>query len=162
MDKRPPEEWCWQTLRNLRWGEAIFCPRCQGKARRHHRRRYTDYYWCRHCERMFSDLTSTPFENTKISLSAWFLAIDLLGSEDQVTTSDFAQRTRTNRKTGRRMKEKLWRLHSNSLIRSIGVDLLLWKRKILLTKKSEAALTRDSKVISDLITTIASSKCQKS
>lgn len=154
------EEWCWQTLRKLRWGDAAFCPRCQEKARRHYRRRQTHYYWCRHCRRMFSDLTGTLFENTKISLSAWFVAIDLLESEGQLSIRQLALRTQITWRSARKIKETLGRLHKNPLIRSIGVDLFIGKHKESLGQRPEAAQTRMSKTIPHLLATMAASRNQ--
>ena len=156
MRERPPESWCWQTLRKLRWGKTVCCPHCHEKARRHRRRRYTDNYWCRHCRRIFSDLTGTPFENSKVPLAVWFQAIDIMESGEPVTISGLAKMTGTRWRTGRTMKKKLWHLRKTPLTRSIGMDILLWKRNNRVDKKSEAVRVRDSNPLSDLIETIGS------
>lgn len=127
MLARPSEEWCWQILRGLRWPDGVLCPRCQNPAGRHHRQRYICYYRCRSCCRIFSDLTASPFENTKIPLSAWFLAIDLPASEEQITISRLARMTGTHWETGRMMKNKLHHLREDPLLRSIGLKISRWR-----------------------------------
>lgn len=131
MTTRPPEAWCWQTFRALHWGSRVFCPYCREKARRHCRRGEAYCYWCRSCNRMFSDFTGTPFEGTKVPLSTWFVAIDLLGSEKRITVNGLAHVAEIDRNTARIMKNKLEGLRADPLIRSIGVDLFCWRRNNL-------------------------------
>ncbi|NKE72814.1 transposase [Candidatus Manganitrophus noduliformans] len=140
---RPPEAWCWQTFRAIRWGGRVFCPCCGEKARRHCRRGEAYCYWCRNCNRIFSDLTGTPFEGTKVPLSTWFMAIDLLGSEREITVNGLAHLAGIDRNTARIMKKKLEGLRDDPLIRSIGVDLFCLRRNDLPGRRDENRMDDD-------------------
>lgn len=127
----PPEEWCWQTLRDLRWPMGVLCPRCGKGASRHYRRRHASYYRCRSCSRMFSDLTATPFEQTKAPLSTWFLAIGLIFSDDgeRQTSFDLARRIRVDYRTACRMRTRLLGMWEDPLVCSIRARVVLWRVK---------------------------------
>ncbi|MFQ5779150.1 MAG: hypothetical protein ACE5HN_00020 [Nitrospiria bacterium] len=127
MQGRPSEAWCRRILRELRWGDQVFCLRCRETARRHRRQRQAWYYRCVRCRRVFSDLTGTPFEKTKIPLSAWFLAVILVRSEEAPTSFELAQIMQVDLRTASRMKECLRALKEDPLIRSIETRMSLWK-----------------------------------
>jgi transposase-like protein len=69
------ENRCLQILERAKWKEKTFCPYCHsinlsktnGQAR----------YHCNTCNTSFSALVGTLFQNTKISLVQWYLAIIL-------------------------------------------------------------------------------------
>jgi len=128
MAAGPPEAWCWQVLRERRWPKGVVCAYCHaGRVERHRQCGPAAHYRCRRCRRMFSDLTGTPFEKTKAPLSAWFVAIDLMQSEASIPVGRLAQMISVNRKTGRMILKKVSAFGEDPLIRSIGVDLVLWK-----------------------------------
>ena len=139
----PPEAWCWQILRKLQWSAGVFCPRCGGKARRHYRRRYGSYYWCRGCHRMFSDLTATLFEQTRAPLSAWFVAISLLSpdSEEVPTCFELARILRVDFHTAYRIRIRLLAVQEDPLICSIRTDMFLWKVKNQVRKENHSSCT---------------------
>jgi len=82
-------------------------------------------------------LTGTPFEGTKVPLSAWFMAIDLLGSEREITVNGLAHLAEIDRNTARIMKKKLESLREDPLIRSIGVDLFCLRGNNLSGRRDE-------------------------
>lgn len=76
------EDWCYETLRHMRWPNGITCPYCDrrrvtthSKSLRTPRRRYL----CLGCRRTFTDLTGTPFARTNLPLGTWFLCFDTIG-----------------------------------------------------------------------------------
>lgn len=151
MAAGPPEAWCWQILRARRWPKGVVCAYCHsGRVERHRQCGWAAHYRCRRCRRMFSDLTGTPFEKTRIPLSAWFVVIDRVLSEASVPVGRLAQMISVNRKTGRMILKKVSAFREDPLIRLIGVDLLLRKRT---HDKRPDILGRDGKKkeISDIL-----------
>lgn len=67
---------CLRAIRDSRWENGdVVCPYCGA----HHCVERTDgRYRCHHCKRNFSVLVGTIFENTKISLVKWFMAMYLI------------------------------------------------------------------------------------
>lgn len=125
--ERPPEAWCWERLRNLRWPARVVCPRCRQKAGRHYRRRHVQYYRCARCRRMFSDRTKTPFEASRLPLACWFQAIVWLMINEPGTVRGLAQMLGVDPRTAKRMTQRLAGLDTDKLLRSIGVSVLCWK-----------------------------------
>ena len=70
------EEQCAEALFNLRWPDGFQCPDCGCdrycviKTRR--------LYQCNQCHRQTSLTSGTIFEQTKLPLTTWFLAIHLI------------------------------------------------------------------------------------
>ena len=70
------EERCRRYIRDSRWKKGdIVCPFC---GQHHCATRKDGSYRCNHCGKNFSVLVGTVFENTKISLVKWFLAMYLI------------------------------------------------------------------------------------
>ena len=70
------EERCRRAIRDSRWDRNnVVCPYCGGH---HCVERKDGRYRCPHCKRNFSVLVGTIFENTKISLRKWFIAMYLI------------------------------------------------------------------------------------
>jgi transposase-like protein len=75
--KYSTEQKCLLYLEKLRWGKTVNCTFCgsentkrlKSEARRHH---------CNNCNRHFSVLVGTIFEDTRLSLRKWFLFIGLM------------------------------------------------------------------------------------
>lgn len=73
------QEICLQTIIEARWGvgdaQDVICPKCG----HHHCKRGQDgRFTCNHCKHRFSALVGTIFENTKVSLCKWFMAMYLI------------------------------------------------------------------------------------
>lgn len=67
------EDNCRKRLFTMRWPQGYSCPQCGGK------RFYTvttrNLYQCTTCKHQCSLISGTIFENTKLPLTTWFLAI---------------------------------------------------------------------------------------
>lgn len=126
----PPEEWCWQVLREVRWPVGVICPHCRAnRVNRHRRQGQARRYRCRACNRIFSDLAATPFERTKAPLSSWFLAIDLILSKERSRSREISETAEVDFQTACRMREKLLALRKDPLIYAICARLVLWRIK---------------------------------
>lgn len=126
MNEGPPEAWCWERLRSLRWPVRVSCPRCDHRTSWHYRRRYVRYYRCRMCTRMFSDLTNTPFEGTRLPLARWFQAVAWLMTHEAVTARGLAEALGLEQRTANRIMQRLADVDRDPLLRSIGTSVLCW------------------------------------
>jgi ribosomal protein L37AE/L43A len=73
------EDKCEQALIDRRWPSGFVCPRCDGgKARTTFVRQGRRYWQCGGCGYQCSVLSGTIFEATKLPLTRWFLAMQLL------------------------------------------------------------------------------------
>ena len=69
------EEICKEFLAQQRWGDDVVCP-IFGK--HHCKQRFDGRYRCDRCKHNFSVISCTIFENTKVSLRKWSIAMYLL------------------------------------------------------------------------------------
>ncbi|MDY4536195.1 MAG: transposase [Sodaliphilus sp.] len=69
------EKVCKEFLAQQRWGDDVVCPIC---GKRHCKQRFDGRYRCDSCKHNFSVISGTIFENTKVSLRKWFIAMSLL------------------------------------------------------------------------------------
>ena len=69
------EEICKEFLAQQRWGGDVVCPIC---GKHHCKQRFDGRYRCDRCKHNFSVISCTIFENTKVSLRKWFIAMYLL------------------------------------------------------------------------------------
>lgn len=76
---------CKAAIAQQRWGDgAVVCPYCGST----HCHKCSDgRYICKGCQRKFSVLVGTIFENTKISLRKWFMAMYLISSHKKGVSS---------------------------------------------------------------------------
>jgi transposase-like protein len=78
------EEDCVEILEKARWKDGVFCPYCKSKEYVKNGRDDScgvklQRYMCKRCGKTFDVKTKTIFENSKIPLKKWFIAIALLG-----------------------------------------------------------------------------------
>jgi transposase-like protein len=73
MDAFPDEQACVDHLRAIRWQDGEFCPHCQGSKIYCFSDRRT--FKCSDCRARFSIKVGTIFEDTKLPLRKWFMAI---------------------------------------------------------------------------------------
>lgn len=78
------EKKCQQILEDSYWGDDVVCPKC---GKHHCKMSETGRYHCTDCNHNFSITVGTIFENTKISLRKWFLAIYLITSNKKGVSS---------------------------------------------------------------------------
>ena len=69
------EEICKEFLAQQRWGDDVVCPIC---GKHHCKQRFDGCYRCDRCKHNFSVISGTIFENTKVSLRKWSIAMYLL------------------------------------------------------------------------------------
>lgn len=76
---------CKKALADARWRDGVVvCPFCGGV---HCSHRKDGSYRCNYCKQNFSVLVGTIFENTKISLVKWFMAMYLVSSHKKGVSS---------------------------------------------------------------------------
>ena len=73
MDAFPDEQACIDHLRAIRWRDGEFCPHCGSMRIYHFSDRKT--FKCGDCRDRFSIKVGTIFEDTKLPLRKWFMAI---------------------------------------------------------------------------------------
>ena len=78
------EKKCQQILEDSYWGDDVVCPKC---GKHHCKMSESGRYHCTDCNHNFSITVGTIFENTKISLRKWFLAIYLITSNKKGVSS---------------------------------------------------------------------------
>ncbi len=76
MDAFPDEQACIDHLRSIRWKDGEFCPHCGSNKVYHFSDRKT--FKCGDCKDRFSIKVGTIFEDTKLPLRKWFMAIWLI------------------------------------------------------------------------------------
>jgi transposase-like protein len=76
MGRYGTEAQCADALFKARWPQGFRCPACGGS--RHSVVKTRSLYQCTHCHHQASLTAGTLFEQTKLPLATWFLAIHLL------------------------------------------------------------------------------------
>lgn len=71
-------ERCEDAIRGWRWPDGFGCPRCQGSSHSEFRRQDRLYFQCSACRYQCSVLSGTIFESSKLALTKWFLAMQLM------------------------------------------------------------------------------------
>ena len=71
---------CYSFLKHQRWSDGVVrCPYC-GSVHIAHRNGAKQEYRCEHCNKSFSVLAGTIFENTKLPISKWMIGMYLISS----------------------------------------------------------------------------------
>lgn len=78
LERYGSEDKCRAALQRARWPDGFACPACGGAARTSFARGGLRYWQCRRCARQTSLISGTVFEASKLPLSRWFLAMQLL------------------------------------------------------------------------------------
>jgi hypothetical protein len=73
------EAQCEAALERKRWPDGLRCPSCGGAAHGVLRGGARKTFQCNACHHQTSLIAGTLFEATKLGLTVWFLAIDLIG-----------------------------------------------------------------------------------
>ncbi len=91
------EKSCREFLAEFRWHGNITCPYC-GCKKVYHKK--DGRYICKDCKRTFSVLVGTVFQNTKVSLLLWFIAIHLIcNSKKGISSCHLARELGVTQKT---------------------------------------------------------------
>ena len=98
MDAFPDEQTCINHLRAIRWKDGEFCPHCgDGRIYEFSDRRT---FKCGSCRQRFSIKVGTIFEDTKLPLRKWFMAIWLLSNHPKgIASTTLAKDLRITQKS---------------------------------------------------------------
>lgn len=78
LERYGSEAQCQAALQVARWPHGFVCPKCGGAARSRFVRGGLPYWQCGACPHQTSLISGTIFEASKLPLSLWFLAMQLL------------------------------------------------------------------------------------
>lgn len=93
------EEKCIEHLASLRWPDGVVCPRCDGSEKVNYLKS-RHLWWCGECKRQFSVRIGTIFEESRLPLRKWFMAIWLLTSHKKgISSHQLARDIGTTQKT---------------------------------------------------------------
>lgn len=102
------EEKCEAALAAVRWPQGYECPRCQGHAARAFRRGRQAYRECTSCRYQCSLIVGTMFESTKVPLTRWFMALQLLSqAKNNVAALELRRQLGVSYPTAWLMKHKI-------------------------------------------------------
>lgn len=109
IDRYGTESQCEQALIAARWPDGFVCPACSaGLARTTFRREGRLYWQCAGCQRQCSVISGTVFEATKLPLTRWFLAMQLLTqSKNNVSALELKRQLGVCYRTAWLVKHKL-------------------------------------------------------
>lgn len=107
------DEVCKQTIIESRWQDGdIVCPYC---GKHHCKMSKSGRFHCTGCNANFSCLVDTIFENTKISLRKWFMAMYLVSSNKKgVSSHQLSRDIEVTQKTAWYMLQKIRTLFAQS------------------------------------------------
>jgi transposase-like protein len=98
MDAFPDEQSCIDHLRSIRWRDGEFCPYCGDNRVYHFSDRKT--FKCGACRQRFSIKVGTIFEDTKLPLRKWFMAIWLITNHPKgIASTTLAKDLKVTQKT---------------------------------------------------------------
>lgn len=78
LDLYGTEDKCEAALAQMRWPKGFVCPRCEGREHLAFRRGRQPYRECTGCSYQCSLIVGTMFECSKLPLTRWFMALQLL------------------------------------------------------------------------------------
>lgn len=142
---------CKDVLAKSRWEDGdVVCPYCGGH---HCYTRKDGRFSCKHCKKSFNVTVGTIFENTKISLRKWFIAMYLVSSHKKgISSCQIARDINVTQKTAWYMLMKIRSLYGQNdqtaLVGEVEVDEMYlggqekWKHEC---KKTEGTQGRSTK-----------------
>lgn len=99
---------CRAALQAARWPDGFVCPACGGAARTSFERGGLRYWHCGACDRQCSLISGTVFEASKLPLSRWFLAMQLLTqSKNNVSALELMRQLGVSYRTAWLVKHKI-------------------------------------------------------
>lgn len=106
MEAFPDEQACVDHLRAIRWKGGAFCPHC-GSTRVYHFKDGRNHK-CGDCRARFSIKVGTIFEDSKVPLRKWFMAIWMITSHKKgIASTTLAKDIGVTQKTGWFMMHRL-------------------------------------------------------
>ena len=111
MDTFTTNDVCKDYLIHQRWADGDYiCPKCGAH---HCTHRKDGRFICKHCRHIFSVLVGTIFENTKVSLRKWFIAMYQVSAHKKgISSHQIARDIMVTQKTGWYMLMKIRSLFS--------------------------------------------------
>lgn len=98
LDTFSDEQVCLDHLRSIRWRDGEFCPHCGGMRIYHFSDRKT--FKCGDCKQRFSIKVGTIFEDTKLPLRKWFMAIWMITNHPKgIASTTLAKDLKITQKT---------------------------------------------------------------
>ena len=109
MDRYGTEEQCEQAVASARWPGGFVCPACGVMQSRTSFRRDGRLYWqCAGCQYQCSVTSGTVFEATKLPLTRWFQAMQLLTqAKNNVSALELTRQLGVSYRTAWLIKHKL-------------------------------------------------------
>lgn len=102
------EQKCRQALAAARWPDGFVCPVCGGASRTSSEHGGLAYWQCGRCQRQTSLISGTIFEASKLPLSRWFLAMQLLSqSKNNVSALELRRQLGVSYRSAWLMKHKI-------------------------------------------------------
>jgi hypothetical protein len=102
------EAQCEAALQAARWPRGFVCPNCAGAARTRFLRNGLPYWQCGGCGHQCSLISGTVFEASKLPLTRWFLAMQLLTqSKNNVSALELMRQLGVSYRTAWLMKHKI-------------------------------------------------------
>ena len=99
---------CEAALEAARWPRGFVCPACGGAARSSFVRKGLRYWQCGGCAHQCSLISGTLFEATKLPLSRWFLAMQLLSqSKNNVSALELKRQLGVSYRSAWLLKHKI-------------------------------------------------------
>lgn len=114
MEYFTTDQICKQIIAQSRWSDGdVVCPYCGG----HHCHLCKDNrYLCKHCNHKFNVTVGTIFENTKISLRKWFIAMYLISSHKKgIASHQLARDIKVTQKTAWFILQKVRTLYGQTV-----------------------------------------------
>ena len=142
---------CRQTIIESRWKDGdIICPYC---GHHHCHTRKDGRFFCSACNHNFSCLVGTIFENTKISLRKWFIAMYMISSHKKgISSHQLARDIKVCQKTGWYMLHKIRTLFEQDDATALKGDVECdevyiggkekWKHKSMKTPHTQGRSTK--------------------
>src|SRR5215207_1615179 len=102
------EEACRRALFEMRWPEGLACPACGGRS--FHELKSRKLFQCNRCKRQVRLTAGTVFQDTKLPLTTWFIAVyHLTQSKGGISSVELGRRLGVKQGTAWLMKHKLMR-----------------------------------------------------
>jgi transposase-like protein len=102
------EEACRKALFEMRWRQGLTCPACGHK--RFCQLKTRELFQCNRCKRQVRLTAGTVFQDSKLPLTTWFIAIyHLTQSKNGISSIELGRRLGVKRQTAWLMKHKLMR-----------------------------------------------------
>ena len=145
------EEKCRQAIIDARWADGdIVCPKC---GHHHCVLRSDGKYRCTKCGSNFSCLVGTIFENTKVKLSKWFIAMYLISNNRKgISSAQLARDIEVTQSTAWYMLHKIRTLFAQDDATTFGGEVECdevyiggrekWKHKSMRTPNTQGRSTK--------------------